>query len=142
MSYDNISINNRPNIKKSADLPENRQYIPKPYIDGAKSMEKQFAQLMVKEMQKTAGKTSNNTADNYYRSLLSSQYAEQLGQNRGGLGVQKLLLDQLYPRRLRSKIAFDTYQRMQQQQPYSKNQQVTIEKTKTSPEVNQSGESQ
>jgi Rod binding domain-containing protein len=121
MSYENLSLTGPVNLRKVKPLAENRQYVPKPYIDGAKNMEKQFAEHMIREMQKNSGKASSSTAETYYKSLLGSEYATQLTENNGGLGVQEVILDQLYPRKMRNKIAFAHYQKMQEAHLQNKN---------------------
>lgn len=79
------------------------KYIPKDYRDVASGMEKVFAQMMLEQMQKTAGKTTEESAaTKFYKSMQLDQRAEAMTQNDGGLGVQAMILDQIYPEHLRT----------------------------------------
>lgn len=78
--------------------------IPKPYRDVAKGMETQFAKLMIEQMNKTVDKTeSQSSAAKYYQSLTNQKRAELMASG-DGLGLQKVILDQIYPKHLRGNI--------------------------------------
>ena len=105
-------------IKKITD---NSQYIPDPYKKVASSMEKQFANYMINEMNKTTGEEfGKDTGSDYYKSLLTSERSKAMSENGDGLGLKKMILDQIYPQRLRSKIAYDGFNERQNSQ-FTKN---------------------
>ncbi len=112
------------NAKKAA--PKNtQQYIPEPYKNVAKGMEKQFAEFMVKQMNKTVGGSSNEgSGAAYYKSLLTSERANAMSENNGGLGLQNLILDQIYPERMRNEFS---YKRFQAQEDANKIKRAKVE---------------
>jgi Rod binding domain-containing protein len=91
---------------------DSRRFVPKPFVDVAKGMEEQFANFMVEQMRKTSGadEAEASTASEYYDSLMDTEHAKKLSQTGNGLGVSDLILDQIYPKRLRSELAFQQYQ--------------------------------
>jgi Rod binding domain-containing protein len=96
-------VRNRSNI-------EERKYIPKPYQDVAKKMEGQFIQFMVEQMKKTAGQSEpDSAATNYYKGMLTEQQSRSIAGQDGGLGLQELILNQIYPKRLRNQTAYGAY---------------------------------
>ena len=90
-------------------LPANKHLIPKQFLEVARGMEKQFADFMVDQMMKTSGSETENQAESYYRSLMNSERSDALTKNSGGLGVQDLILDEVYPRKFRNEAAFAAY---------------------------------
>lgn len=97
--------------------PKNRQFVPEQFKEVAEGMERQFAEYMIQEMQKTIGQTDQSTGMDYYKALLSSEYAEAMAKNNNGLGIQDVILDQIYPQNMRNELAYNHY----------KNQQNTIQ---------------
>ena len=89
------------------------QSIPQEYKDVAKGMEQQFAEFMIKQMEKTTGREKLSVAENYYTSLLGSERAKILAEVNGGLGLQDMILDRIYPEELRIKKASQQYNRQQ-----------------------------
>ena len=81
------------------------QYIPRPYKKIAKDMEKQFLNFMVHQMEKSIESSENNSSQKYYQSLLTSERTDAMAQKNQGLGLQKVILDQIYPKNLRNPIA-------------------------------------
>jgi len=111
-----ISINNNlsnfksNHLNKSAKTSDDRKFIPKQYKNIAKSYEKQFAQFMVDQMNKTVQKNDPlSTADKYYQGLMDDQRTTKLTNNNGGLGLQKMILDQIYPKRMRNELTFNAF---------------------------------
>ena len=97
---------------KSNDL----KYIPKPFKKVAKNLETEFLQFLLKKMEGTVQlNKKDSTAKNYYKSLLNLERAKIMSDGQEGLGIQKLILDQIYPKRLRNKIAYNYYEGQQQQ---------------------------
>lgn len=98
-------------------------------------MEKQFADFMVEQMMKTVGDETENQAESYYKSLMNSERSDALTKNSGGLGVQDLILDEIYPRKFRNEAAFAAYN--QQLNKLRKNQ---IEMTSKGTQVKETGD--
>ncbi|MBT3234807.1 MAG: hypothetical protein HN353_02545 [Bdellovibrionales bacterium] len=89
---------------------DDRQYIPDPYLNVAKKMEGQFVQFMVEQMKKTVSKENpDSAAANYYKSMLTEQQSKTIAGQDGGLGLQELILNQIYPKRLRNVTAYNAY---------------------------------
>ena len=77
--------------------------IPQPYLDVAQGMEKQFLEFMISQMKNSVNRAEEpDSAMNYYESLLTEEQAQQITSQNGGLGLQKLILDQVYPEYLRN----------------------------------------
>ncbi len=75
----------------------------KPYIDIAEGMEENFTSYMLAEMRKTIPKeTPDSSAMDYYNSLLDSERAQLMAKSESGLGVKKVILDQIVPQHLKS----------------------------------------
>lgn len=73
-------------------------------------MEAQFAEFMIEQMNKTVpGHAGKSSAMNIYKQLQNSQRAKVMSETGGGLGVQKVILDQVYPKRFRNKIMYENY---------------------------------
>jgi len=97
-----------------------KEFIPKPYLELAEKLEKQFYNLLLNEMEKTVEKTEpQSTAEEYYNSLLSDKHAEIFSQNPNNNGIKDLILNEVYPQRFRSKAVFEHYNK--EAQRYSKN---------------------
>lgn len=70
----------------------------KPYEDIAEGMEANFTSYMLAEMRKTVPKeTPDSTSMDYYNSLLDSERAQLMAKSDSGLGVKKVILDQIVP---------------------------------------------
>lgn len=74
----------------------------KPFEEIAESMEANFTSHLLKEMRKTVPKESPDTpAMDYYNSLLDSERAELMAKSESGLGVKKIILDQIVPQHMK-----------------------------------------
>jgi Rod binding domain-containing protein len=74
----------------------------KPYEEIAEGMEANFTSYMLQEMKKTVPKeTPDSTAQEYYNSLLDGERAQLMAQSDNGLGVKKIILDQIVPQHLK-----------------------------------------
>lgn len=88
-----------------------RDLIPDRFKDIAGSMEQQFAELMLEEMKKTVNKEEPETnAETYYNSLLQQEYAKNLTNGDDGMGLKKMILNQIYPQHLRNEINYHRFQ--------------------------------
>ena len=94
---------------------ENYQYVPKEFKQIAKSMEQQFIEHMLQQMEKTSGTDSDSTADNYYKGLQRTERAEMFSQLSGEGSLKDLILDQIYPEKYRNQISYDAFVKSQQQ---------------------------
>jgi Rod binding domain-containing protein len=85
----NIQDLNSRRVNKPAD----------PYQKIAQAMEENFLNLLVQQMRKSSPSTNeDSTSSNYYKGLLDSERAKIMAETRGGLGLQKIILDQISPR--------------------------------------------
>ncbi len=76
----------------------------KPYEDIAEGMEANFTAHLLQEMKKTVPKETPDSAPmDYYNSLLDSERAQLMAKSDTGLGVKKVILDQIVPNHLRPK---------------------------------------
>ncbi len=88
---------------------ENKKYIPEPYLDAAKGMEKQFIKLMIDQMKKTAGSAEpTSTGMDYYMDLQNEERSKAMV-NRNQVGLQDLILDRIYPESKRNPYAYNAY---------------------------------
>lgn len=88
-----------------------KKFIPKPYVEAAQSMEKQFVRLMIDEMNKTSkSEKPASTGMDYYMDLQSDERAKAMVQ-RDQIGLQELILDKIYPEQYRNVHAFNAYQK-------------------------------
>ena len=91
---DEINNNSAPIRGLRADV----HRIPKPYRDVARGMEQQFIQYMVEQMKRTIDPAKKaSSALKYYHSVLNRHQADMMAKNNEGLGLQKVILDQIYP---------------------------------------------
>ena len=89
--------------RTAAPVARERESIPHAYKKVARNMEQQFIEFMIDEMEKTAGKKDQSMAGKYYKSLLNTQRAKTMSEVNGGMGLQDMILDQIYPQNLRKK---------------------------------------
>ena len=118
------------------------QYIPDPYKKVASAMEKQFLNVMISKMNQTIKKNDKNSSSmDYYQGLLTQERSSIMANNNGGVGIKKLILDQIYPNHFRNKITFNHFQKSQEQktpkQAIKKYQEInSIKKTDTPNNIN------
>lgn len=90
---------------------EDENYIPKDYKNVASGMEGQFAQFMVEQMKKTINRESEpGQAEQFYESILTQEQSKSMSDKGDGLGLKKMILDQIYPAHMRSKWNYDNYE--------------------------------
>lgn len=106
---------NSPNSVSQAQSPrdrsqvKDRHFIPEPYKNVAEGMEKQFAQHMLEQMDNSIDRAEDPSSSmDYYDSVMRDQRAEVMAKN-SELGLQKVVLDQIYPERLRNQFAYQRY---------------------------------
>lgn len=110
-----ISIDN--NRKKPVSLNQgkpidDRQFIPAKYKEVAANMEQQFAEMMIDQMSKTVDENEvdgDGAGMDFYKSLQKGERAKALTEQ-NNLGLQNMILDQIYPKRIRNEMALKQYE--------------------------------
>ncbi len=93
--------------KKSID---DRKFIPRQFQDVAESMEAQFAESMLKQMNQTVNESPDEDSGmDFYKSLQTSERAKMMSKQ-NNLGLQNVILDQIYPKRLRNEMGLKQYE--------------------------------
>ena len=91
---------------------DDRHFIPKQYKEVAASMEQQFAEMMLDQMSRTVdeAESENGAAGmDYYKSLQKSERAKTMTMQ-NNLGLQDVILNQIYPKRIRNEMALKQYE--------------------------------
>lgn len=83
---------------------EKNDNIPKPYRNIASGMERQFLEYMLEKMKATISDEEQSTSQNYYNTLQTSEQAKAMAENDEGMGVQELILNQIYPKSRRNAL--------------------------------------
>ena len=91
-----LNLQNRP-VEKDEN-------IPKPYRNIASGMERQFLEYMLEKMKATISEEEQSTSQNYYNTLQTSEQAKAIAENDEGLGIQELILNQIYPKSRRNAL--------------------------------------
>ena len=74
-----------------------------PYQEIAEGMEANFTAHLIKEMRKTVPKENkDSTSMEYYNSLLDHERSQLMAKSDSGLGIKKVILDQIVPHHLKS----------------------------------------
>jgi Rod binding domain-containing protein len=94
---------------------ENYQYVPKEFKKIANSMEQQFMEHMLQQMEKTTGEKTESTADSYYKGLQRSERAEIFSQLSGKGSLKDLILEQIYPEKYRNELSYNAFVKSQEQ---------------------------
>ena len=79
--------------------------IPQAYKNIAEGMERQFLEYMLEKMKDTAKTENQDSATKYYNSLMNNEHAKVMAKKNGGLGLQKMILQQIYPGYQKAAIA-------------------------------------
>jgi Rod binding domain-containing protein len=86
----------------SSQLAPQKSSALKPYQDIAEGMEANFTSHMLAEMRKTVPKESpDSSAMDYYNNLQDYERAQLMAKSDSGLGVKKIILDQIVPEHLK-----------------------------------------
>lgn len=110
-----ISVGN--NRQKSLPLDQSkrvddREFIPAKYKEVAANMEQQFAEMMIDQMAKTVDENEvdgDGAGMDFYKSLQKGERAKALTEQ-NNLGLQNMILDQIYPKRMRNEMALKQYE--------------------------------
>jgi Rod binding domain-containing protein len=121
----------RPNIQNHKSSEDNKrlrtkgddlQYVPKDFKKVAGGLEQQFVQYMLQQMNKSIGKgSSEGSAMDYYKDLQNTEQAKTLTNHNNGLGIQELILNQIYPKKFRNPQAMAAFTKDQESRLIRKN---------------------
>lgn len=81
-----------------------KENIPAAYRNIAAGMERQFLEYMLEKMKATISEEEPSTAQNYYNGLQTSEQAKALTEKDEGMGIQEMILNQIYPKNRRNTI--------------------------------------
>ena len=109
-----ISVNTfKPKSVDQGKKVDDTQYIPKQYKEVAAGMEQQFAEMMLDQMNRTVGESEDEESSgggmDYYKSMQKSERAKMMTQQKN-LGLQDMILNQIYPKRQRTEMALKQYE--------------------------------
>lgn len=91
-------------------IQDDSRFIPEPYKKVASGMEQEFARFMIEQMERTVTKENpDSQASAYYKSVVNQERAEAMSETGSGLGLKKMILDQIYPKHLRNQLALDNF---------------------------------
>lgn len=97
-------INKLPTLPLKQQTGSTAKYknVPKPYLDVAKGMEKQFISHMIQQMKSTVkSENPDSSATQYYKSLMDNERAEIMANTANGVGLKDIVLDQILPQHLK-----------------------------------------
>ncbi|MBY0517733.1 MAG: rod-binding protein [Bacteriovoracaceae bacterium] len=82
--------------------PISREEMLKPYVEVAEGMETQFSNHMIEQMRKSIPREKElSSAESYYESLMDNERAKSMAQSDTGLGLKRVILDQIVPAHLK-----------------------------------------
>lgn len=107
------------NPSKKAPV-DNYQYVPKNYKNVAKKMESQFLEFMLKKMKDSITTDEPVSSEReFYDGLLNTEHANNMSETNRGKGIQKLILDEIYPQRLRNKYTYESMEKRNAQNNFN-----------------------
>jgi Rod binding domain-containing protein len=78
----------------------------KPYVQVAEGMESQFAGMLIQQMRKSIPREqAPSSAQEFYESMMDQEHADAMAKSDTGLGIKRMLLDQIVPSHLKDKSA-------------------------------------
>ena len=102
----------KPKEISPSPIKDDRQFVPTRFREVAASMEQQFVEMMLDQMNKTVDEANPDEGGQgmeYYKSLHKSERAKAMS-HQNELGLQDMILNQIYPKRMRNEIAFKHYE--------------------------------
>ncbi|TNF27316.1 MAG: hypothetical protein EP319_11850 [Deltaproteobacteria bacterium] len=91
-------------------IQDDSRFIPEPYKKVASGMEQEFARFMIEQMENTVTReTPDSQATAYYNSIVNQERAEAMSESGEGLGLKKMILDQIYPKYLRTQLGLNSF---------------------------------
>lgn len=109
-----IQSANKQNTQTNRVVSNPYQYVPGEVLDFAKSMESQFSELMLKEMQKTTNDEDGGTAGEFYNGLLTTERAKAFANN-SSHSIKDMVLDEVYPKYKRTAQNYAVYEQHKNQ---------------------------
>ncbi len=110
-----ISTANQNRPKEVLDkntIQDDRKFIPQKYKEVAAGMEQQFVEMMLDQMSRTVDESEpieGGAGMDFYKSLQKGERAKAMTvQN--NLGLQDMILNQIYPKRMRTELALKQYE--------------------------------
>jgi len=100
-------INKLPNLlhKSQAGTTAKFKNVPKPYLDVAKGMEKQFINYMIGQMRNTVkSENPESSSEKYYKGLMDDERAEIMSNTENGIGIKDMILEQILPSHLKQQV--------------------------------------
>jgi Rod binding domain-containing protein len=116
-------INKLPNLPIKQETGQTAKYknVPKPYMDVAKGMEKQFISYMIAQMNNSVkSENKDSSAEKYYKGLMDNERADIMANTKNGIGMKDLVLDQILPSHLKQPANIKAAVQMYQQKADSK----------------------
>lgn len=92
---------------------DDEKYVPTAIKKVAEGMEAQFVEYLISQMQKTVHKNKPDTsALRIYNSMLKTEHAKEVAAqgNKNGLMIRKMIIDQIYPQRMRNEITYNSFE--------------------------------
>ncbi len=97
------------------------EHVPEDYKKMARGLEQQFAEYMLKQMHTSIGRGKEDSAMDYYQDLNQKEQARMMAEVNNGLGLQKMILDEIYPERFRNKEAMQAYNQHKEKSQIKRN---------------------
>ena len=99
------------------------RYVPDDFKKIARSMEQQFINHMIQQMEKTSLSSNETQADSFYKGLQRDERAKIITELSGEGSLKELILDQIYPERYRNETSYNAFINSQNQKlnAYKKN---------------------
>ena len=91
---------------------DDHKYIPQKYKEVAQNMEQQFSEYMLNQMNQAVDINKDEEDSNgmdYYKGLQTTERAKLMAQTKT-LGLQDVILDQIYPKRMRTEMGLKQYE--------------------------------
>ncbi len=101
------------NLNTTIIKDDSYKYIPSKFLEVAESLETQFINHMLKQMQATTGEKPGSTADNYYKDLQTNERSKLMSQTTNKGSLKDLILNQIYPEKYRNEITYNTILKQQ-----------------------------
>lgn len=99
-----VSIGNSP-INRGLKAPSREEQLAQ-YQEVAEGMETQFASYMIEQMRKTVPREGEvSSAQAYYESMMDYEYAKAMAKSDTGIGLKKVVLDQILPAHLKKPVS-------------------------------------
>ena len=94
-----MQVQGNPTLLKNIPHKARHEHVPKEIMEVAQGMETQFIHNLIEELEKSVEKAEpDDSATQYYKSLLNFERAKIMGENQNGLGIKDLIVEQLSPK--------------------------------------------